>query len=167
MPTQTVTIREATAGDAEALAVVYLDSAEHHQRLDPSMYSLPDFSQMVARYRRRLPAPGGSTILVAEVEGEVVGWVEVQIREPDGEPRMNRDSTSAEVDIGVLADMRDRGIGTRLMTAAEAWAFERGAEFMFLQTHVANGDAIRFYQERHGWRTTGLVLMKRPGKPAV
>jgi GNAT superfamily N-acetyltransferase len=167
MATQTVTIREAAAADAEALAVVYLDSAEHHQRLDPSMYSLPDFAQMVARYRRRLPAPEGSTILVAEVDGEVVGWVEVQVREADGEPRMSRDTTAAEVDIGVLADMRDRGIGTRLMGAAEAWAFEHGAEFMFLQTHVANGDAIRFYQERHGWRTTGLVMMKRPDKPGA
>jgi hypothetical protein len=36
---------------------------------------------------------------------------------------------------------------------------------MTLQVHTANVDAIRFYQERHGWRTSGLFMLKRPGPP--
>jgi ribosomal protein S18 acetylase RimI-like enzyme len=79
---------------------------------------------------------------------------------------MLRDAVSAEVDIAVLPDSRGSGVGTELMAAAEAWAFEHGAEFMTLQVHTANVDAIRFYQERHGWRTSGLFMLKRPEPPA-
>jgi GNAT superfamily N-acetyltransferase len=163
MTDENVTIRPAREGDAEGLAQVYVESAEHHQRLDPSMYVLPDYKQMVARYRRRLPPPDDAQILVAEsADGEILGWVEVLLKPANGEPRMSRDSATAEVDIGVVEEMRGSGIGSKLMDAAEVWAVEHGAELMVVDTHVANVDAIRFYQERHGWRTTGLVLAKRP-----
>jgi GNAT superfamily N-acetyltransferase len=155
-------IRPAGPGDAAALARVYGASAEHHFRLDPSLYSPPTHEALVRRYQNRLPVDPDAEILVADLEGEVVGWLEIQLRRPDGQPRMNRDATTAEIDIAVLAEHRGQGIGTRLMRAAEDWALERGAEFLTLETHVANVDAIRFYQERHGWRTTGLFMMKRP-----
>jgi hypothetical protein len=35
---------------------------------------------------------------------------------------------------------------------------------MVLNTHAANVDAIRFYQERQGYRTAGLFLTKRPDR---
>jgi len=161
-----VRVRAARLEDAGALADIYMASAEHHLRLDPSLYRKPEWEPLEERYRSRLPSGEDSSILVAEQGGEVVGLVDVQLKRPNGEPRMLRDAVSAEVDIAVLPDSRGSGVGTELMAAAEAWAFEHGAEFMTLQVHTANVDAIRFYQERHGWRTSGLFMIKRPEPPA-
>jgi ribosomal protein S18 acetylase RimI-like enzyme len=160
-----VRVRPARLEDSGALADIYMASAEHHVRLDPSLYRQPEWEHLEERYRSRLPSGEESVILVAERGGEVVGLVEVQLKAPDGEPRMLRDAVSAEVDVAVLPDSRGSGVGTELMAAAEAWAFEHGAEFMTLQVHTANVDAIRFYQERHGWRTSGLFMLKRPAPP--
>ena len=158
----TIAIRSARPDDAEALAEIYSASAEHHLRLDPSLYTRPARDALVERYRSRLPGTEDAEILVAEVDDEVVGSLDIRLQKPSGEPRMLRDLASAEIDIAVLPELRSSGIGTRLMEAAETWAADHGAEIMTLQVHVANLDAIRFYQDRHGWRTSGLFLMKRP-----
>ena len=157
-----VDIRKATPADVGSLADIYQASAEHHQRLDPSLYSTPDYLALRERYAKRLPLPGDEEILVAEVDGEVVGWIEMLLRPATGQPRMMRDALSVALDIAVLPEHRGHGVGSLLVEAAETWATERGAEVMTLSTHVANFDAIRFYQERHGFRTTGILMMKRP-----
>ena len=51
------------------------------------------------------------------------------------------------------------------MEAAERWARERGAGLMMLDASVANLDALRFYEQRHGYRRSG-VLMRKPIDPA-
>jgi|GEM_PF-1625637 GNAT superfamily N-acetyltransferase len=159
--TAVVKIRAATAHDVGDLADIYQASADHHVRLDPSVYSTPDYLALKERYTRRLPLPENEQILVAEVEGEVVGWIDMQLRPATGQPRMMRDAVTVEIDIAVLPEHRAHGVGSRLVAAAEAWAAERGAQVITMQTHVANLDAIRFYQERHGFRTTGILMMKR------
>lgn len=159
---QLVKVRSARPDDVESLAAVFLDSAEHHQRLDPSLYTKPDLAGLVERYKKRLPLGEDEEILVADIAGEVVGWVEIKLRQPGAEPRMLRDAYIAEIDIAVVSDYRGAGIGTDLIEAAEQWAAERGAEFMAVGVHTANVDAIRFYQDHHGWRTTGLFMLKRP-----
>jgi len=157
-----VTIRPATPEDVGDLADIYQASAEHHVRLDPSLYSTPDYRALKDRYARRLPLPNDEEILVAVVHGEVVGWVEMQLRQASGRARMIRDSVSVAIDVAVLPQHRGHGVGSRLADAAEEWSRDHGAEVMTMSTHVANVDAIRFYQERHGFRTTGILMMKRP-----
>lgn len=158
----TVEIRPANPDDVGALADIYQASAEHHMRLDPSLYSTPDYLALKERYRKRLPLADDEEILVAEVDGEVVGWTELVLRAASGQVRMMRDVVSAEIDVAVLPEHRGHGVGSRLVAAAEKWANEHGAQVITMQTHVANADAIRFYQERHGFRTTGILMIKRP-----
>ena len=154
-------IRAATPDDVGALADIYQGSAEHHMRLDPSLYSTPDYQALKDRYAKRLPLGDDEQILVAAVDGDVVGWIDMQLRPATGQPRMMRDAVSVEIDIAVLPQHRGHGVGSRLVAAAEAWAAAHGASVVTMQTHVANVDAIRFYQERHGFRTTGILMMKR------
>ena len=158
---EVVTIRPATVEDAGALADIYQASAAHHIRLDPSLYSTPDYNALKERYRQRLPLPEDQEILVAEVDGQVVGWIELHLRPATGEPRMMREMVSVETDIAVLPEHRGHGIGSRLVEEGEKWGSAKGAQLVTLEAHVANLDAIRFYQERHGFRTTGILLMKR------
>jgi ribosomal protein S18 acetylase RimI-like enzyme len=159
---EAVAIRAATPDDAEALAVVYMESSEIHFRLDPSLYSRPDVDQVEARYRDRLKNLDEAEIFVAQYGRDLIGYIEVQIRRPDGRARMLRDTISADVDMAVLEEYRSRGVGSRLLARAEAWAVEKGAELMVLNAHAANVDAVRFYQEKQGYRVSGLFLTKRP-----
>ncbi|MFN2464816.1 MAG: N-acetyltransferase family protein [Candidatus Dormibacteria bacterium] len=160
--TAEVQIRSATPEDVGALADIYQASAEHHLRLDPSLYSTPDYLALKERYASRLPLPESEEILVAEVDGEVVGWIELMLRPASGQPRMMRDADTVEIDVAVLPEHRGHGVGGKLMASGEKWATEHGAGLITMETHVANVDAIRFYQERHGFRTTGILMMKRP-----
>jgi GNAT superfamily N-acetyltransferase len=57
-------------------------------------------------------------------------------------------------DLAVHPDHRSSGVGKRLLDAAKAWARERGATHLELDSAEARADAHRFY-EREGpsWRS--------------
>jgi GNAT superfamily N-acetyltransferase len=156
-----VTVREATVDDAEGAAAVYVASAEHHHDLDPSFYRVPTMDAVVVRYRERLPESGDdSVLLVAEVDGQIVGTCLVRLLPHPSEASMLHPRLGAEIDVAVLADYRGRGVGQALMTHGENWASERGARLMILNAHVGNVDAVRFYTERLSYQRVGLVLSK-------
>ena len=83
--------------------------------------------------------------LVAEEDGNAVGWVHVALV-----PSLAMDLTA---DIGGLVvdeDQRSGGIGAALLAAAEAWAREHGAARMVVRSRIARERAHRFY-EREGY----------------
>lgn len=156
-----IQIRPATIGDCGALAEVYLSSARHHTGLDPGYYHVPDREALVSHLREVLSAdsPERRVRLVAEVEGVVLGSAEVTLKSPNP-ASMIRPTVAASVGVAVLDDQRGGGIGSRLMEAAEDWARERGATLMLLDASAANRDALRFYEQRHGYRLRGVLMTK-------
>ena len=57
-------------------------------------------------------------------------------------------------DLAVHPDRRSRGIGKGLLDAAKAWARERGATHLELDSAETRTDAHRFYErERPSWRS--------------
>jgi GNAT superfamily N-acetyltransferase len=86
-----------------------------------------------------------SVVLVADDDGELVGFV-------TGYQDMHsvRFGYRAWVeDLAVHPDRRSEGIGKALLDAAKAWAKERGATHLELDSGEARPDAHRFY-EREG-----------------
>ena len=77
---------------------------------------------------------------------------------------MLRPRATAWLAITVSAKYRGRGIGRRLMRAAEGWAKAQGAVDLLLDCDAANRAAIRFY-ETLGYRVRGLILAKRGATP--
>jgi ribosomal protein S18 acetylase RimI-like enzyme len=160
--------------EAEALAAVYVSSAEHHAALDPELYRVPLLEAVVARYRQATPEPG-RIMLVAEVGGEVVGMASMRMSPAPSEASMMTPVPSAAVDIAVLPNYRGQGLGGKLMLAAEAAARRFGARRMVLDAAAANERALRFYEERLGYRPFGTLLAKplpeespeEPGAPEV
>jgi GNAT superfamily N-acetyltransferase len=64
-------------------------------------------------------------------------------------------------DLAVTERERGHGVGTAILGAAEAWARDRGAQAMILDTHPNNGRALRFYRERMGYQDVQVRLIRR------
>lgn len=99
-------------------------------------------------------------IFVAEVSDQVVGLAEVYLRKDDA-------ATSERIayqygylqSLVVDAAFRGRGIGERLLKAAEQWARERGASELRLEAWEYNGGPLGFYQQQ-GYRTLKRTLVR-------
>ena len=157
-----VVIRPAMSQDAGGIARTFVESAEYHARLDPERYSPPAIEIISARYRERMehPADAGreDITLVAEVTGEIVGFVDARL-ERSADP-MHRDMTYCHVaEIAVSGRHQNEGIGRRLLRAAEDWGREQGAEFASLEHHVANTRASAFYHRR-GYGVAAIMVIK-------
>lgn len=154
-------IRSAVSQDAEGVTWVYLESAEYHAGLDPERYWVPAPEDIEARYRdgRQHPTDAEAVTLVAELGGEIVGFVDVRLTQsPDP---MHRELTYCHiVEIAVSGRHQGHGIGAKLLSAAESWGRERSAEFGLLEYLAVNSSAAAFY-ERLGYRPGSINAIKR------
>lgn len=136
-------IRHATEADAPAIRA--LDLAAWSSTFSPSPPPAPgaDIPPLLA---------DGLTVLVAEVEGEVAGYVNVGRSLP-----MESNSHVLEIrGINVGADFRGLGIGHDLMAAAEGVARERGARKIKLRVLGPNAAARSLY-ESCGYIVEGVL----------
>ncbi|MEZ5289997.1 MAG: GNAT family N-acetyltransferase [Vicinamibacterales bacterium] len=104
-----------------------------------------------------MQAQGGNLLLVAEMDGMVVGCLQLTII-----PGLSRaGALRAQIEgVRVAAAHRGRGVGERLIEAALDRARAAGCQLAQLTSDVSRVDAQRFY-ERLGFRPTH-VGFKRP-----
>lgn len=162
--TAAITIRPAVSEDADDIVRTYLESAQHHARLDPERYWVPAAEVISARYRegRQHPPDAGAEAitLVAELRGEIVGFIDARLdRSPD--PMHREMSYCHIVEIAVSSSQQSQGIGGQLLRAAEDWGRRQGATFASLEYHAENTRAGEFYQRRMGYRAASITAIKR------
>jgi GNAT superfamily N-acetyltransferase len=131
------TVRDARRADAAAIAALLTqlgypsDAATVQERLDRL--------QIV-----------GDRVVVAELDGEVVGLAHLQVT-----PAIERDRPAGKLGALVVDEAhRGGGVGRALVEAAEAEARLRGCELLYLTTSEGRDDAHAFY-ERVGLEHTG------------
>ena len=160
-PSREITIREAIEGDAPGIARAFLDSAEHHARLDPARYFVPGAEEITYRYRNRQqhPAANETATLVAELDKDIVGFIDARLEQfPDP---MHRHIVYCHVsEIAVTSPYRSQGIGALLLKAGEDWGRRHGAQFALLEYHPANVRAGMFYQQRMGYSVASITVIK-------
>lgn len=83
---------------------------------------------------------GNSAVILAEMAGELVGYVEVT----GGEFRRNH--TTGYIVIGVLAAASGKGLGTGLLEEAKRWAAAHGLHRLELTVMAHNYRAIGLYK---------------------
>ncbi|HYL75716.1 MAG TPA: GNAT family N-acetyltransferase, partial [Bryobacteraceae bacterium] len=141
-----VLIRRATPDDAPAITRVYMESAEHHAAIDPEHCEVPDRTAIEARYRQnhQHPDPESPAItLVAESDGEIVGFLDAQIQVPF-DPMLRRTPFCFIADVAVAASHRSQRIGEQLMQAIEKWAHEQNAGFLAIIYNPRNSRVAEY-----------------------
>jgi ribosomal-protein-alanine N-acetyltransferase len=117
------------------------------------------FAYLVAVFAQARP-PRGALWVARRTDGEVVGYVGVELSALGGEADV--------VNLAVQPGYRRRGLGRRLLTRARAYARGRGMELVWLRVRTSNRAARVFYR-RCGFRPVGRFegYYTRPREAAV
>jgi len=160
-PETAIRVRPAIAEDGDGITVVYLESAEHHARLDPARYHVPDVERVRAQYRASRDAARdlGRTTLVAELHGAIVGFVDARCG-PSPDPMHRGVLLCYVTEIAVSSAHRSQGAGAQLLRAAEEWGRQQGAAFALLEYLAANTRAAEFYQRKMGYTPAAITMIK-------
>ena len=139
-------IREAQASDFDALHNLYAVVDQlHHQ-------ALPDLFKPVGEIKKRdsylesLSADTNTTILVAEVQEQVIGFAHAKVDEIN-HPVLNSYISGHISDVVVDPKFERRGVGEKLLSTLECWFKEHGAIEVGLTVFCFNEVAISFYRK--------------------
>lgn len=139
------TIRRSRPDDAEAIGTITEAAYRQDGHLD--MEGGEAYAETLRDAAARM---AGAVVLVAEVDGAVVGSVTVA---PAGTPWANV-AHPGELEVrmlGVAATARRRGVAEALMTAVEDHARSLGLDTIVLSTNIDMDAAQRLY-DRLGYR---------------
>ena len=143
-----VTVRMAAPGDWAAVAGLLVELG---RGVAAGTAEDPTHRQSFAGHLRQL----GNVTLVAEIDGEVVGVVDMEYHQRLGDHR-----PQARVnDVVVTECARGAGVGTALLRRAEELARKRGCFRMALVTASRREASIAFYR-REGWQDYGAWFVK-------
>jgi len=133
-------VRRAIVEDAEVLGRLLWD-------FNTEFDSETDDADVLARRFARLLALDGVLAVLAEDDGEAVGFALVTLR-----PAIWFDGPVSQLEeLYVVPRLRDRGIGTQVLDLCRELARELGSPEMHINVDEVDVDTRRFY-ERHGFR---------------
>ena len=141
----TISIREFTASDADALRTCVIGIQDAERAYEPRLRPGAQIADEYCEFLLEKCAEHAGTIFLADVEGEVAGYVAVlvhvayeQLDEPPGEH-------AHVADLFVHAGYRGRGIGRALLARAEAHARAYGASELTIGVLSSNTPARTLY----------------------
>lgn len=147
-----VVIRQAKVTDAQNLLSTfktYIPQSEFIPKLE-SEIKLRTLEQQ-EKWIRNLISAKNSILLVAEIDNEIVGNVDLT-----GSSRKVMEHT-AVVGMGMLKDWRNTGLGTAMLTQAIRWAKENPVlELVWLQVYTDNVLGMSLYKKL-GFVDNGVV----------
>ena len=153
-----ITIEPATASDFDQIGRVFAEENRFHAGLLPDRFRVAEPIMTPEWFDAVLASPT-RTLLVARAAGQVVGVLLLQeMANPDDEIYQPRRYLYVD-ELMVAGTHRGRGIGRRLMEAAERQARELGIEEIELNVWERNAGAIAFY-EHLGYTTVRRRMIR-------
>lgn len=142
-------LRTIRAEDAQQFLALcrQLDEETHFMMLEPGERTTT-VDQQLERINRML-TQSNQTILVAEEDGELVGYISGM----GGDYRRNW--KTVHIVIGILQSYNGQGIGKRMFQALEEWAVQLGLHRLELTVMAHNQRGIALYQ-RMGFQVEGV-----------
>jgi ribosomal protein S18 acetylase RimI-like enzyme len=163
----TVTIREPHSADGPALARMHRATSTHYAAQAPDLFRVPDEEGEAEFYEPKPEDNDGETTFaaVAEVDGEVAGYLEARIDPPLESARFqsNPDLARPRLYIGFVGTseaFRRQGVATRLVEAAENWGRARGAAVSICDTWLGSELSIPFWEQRMGYARKSVIFRK-------
>ncbi|WP_405048605.1 GNAT family N-acetyltransferase [Rhizobium rhizogenes] len=132
-----VVLRPMTAADHEMVGAVGFAAWLSGGALD-ARFEDPEIAAVARREFFAYPASAKGEVLVAEVDGSVVGWI------------AREDHLDHISDLWVSPDAQGKGIGSRLLRHLCSKMEHEGLPVLKVDTHANNSRAIRLY-ESHGF----------------
>ena len=160
-----IAIREATVDDLEGLAALLDDIMEMHVAALPEYFRSMDSHAEASWMLGEVADTPKSVLLVAEVDGQVVGLVHFDEREAADHPTLAPRLYLKVRTLVVAATHRNRGIGKALMARAHDWAEARGLTEAELNVYEYNHPAIDLY-EGLGYETRMRRMIRKLARPA-
>ena len=162
-----MTVREYREGDAAAIVRISRENARFHAALAPDYFRVPDeegFAELIENDAEWREAPD-NLALVAEVDGEVAGYLEASVHPPLGSATWQAQRDLGEIRmtvnfVGTADAFKRRGVATSLVEAAEEWGRSKGAVAAICDTYVDSPLSIPFWERRMGYTRRAVVLRK-------
>jgi GNAT superfamily N-acetyltransferase len=143
--TDEIAIRPASPADYEPTGALFDQLDALHREQLPWLFRAPSERPRSQDYFDTLSASDRGCVLVAEAGG-LVGLACVRLQRAPELAVFIPQTWGVLDDLVVSATFRRRGVGARLLGAAESWVMERGAAWLELGVYNFNADARAFYE---------------------
>ena len=155
-----IVVRVARREDAEAVLALWERLYREHRRGAPEM--IGDLVPVTATVDHLLNAfRGGDRALLVAAEGDsILGVIQATITQATEHPLLQARHYAVINDLFVHPEARHRGVGEALLTAAEAWAEEKGVHEFEAEIYEFNQEAAAFYHEL-GYEVVSRMVFKR------
>ena len=140
-------IRVANMKDVEQLRRLYFELETDGVKYQPEHFMIGYRSD---DFFNRIFENDNQDILVADIDGTVIGFSHVMILKQKNIPCLKPQTAVYVQDLEVLESERSKGVGTLLIKASKEYGKRRGADFIRTQVFPKNVDGVRFY-ERNGF----------------
>jgi GNAT superfamily N-acetyltransferase len=160
-------IREYREGDAAGILQISRDNARFYVGIAPGHFRIPDedgFLELIENDGEWRDAPN-NLALVAEVDGQVAGYLEASIQPPLDTARFQGQRDLGETRLAInfvgTADAYKRqGVATALVDAAEEWGRSKGATVSICDTYIDSPLSVPFWEERMGYSRRAIIFRK-------
>jgi len=152
-------IRSARISELGAVMALLKELDEAHVELEPSLLQHFKGEPRPREWLELRFADSNEACLVAELEGEVVGFVWCKSQAAPALPAFIQEPLLVVGDLVVREALRGRGIGRALLEAALSWGRARGLARAQLTVFERNERALSFYAELK-FRPLSVVLMR-------
>jgi ribosomal protein S18 acetylase RimI-like enzyme len=159
-----ITVRKPQLTELSELIQLWEEQYRYHHELDSEYYvsNSEGLTKKFSEYLTKCIEKEDPYIQVAVYEGKLVGFITYEVDEADYFDT-NIKKFGSVLELYVSDKYRRKGLGTKLMQAAEAFFKGQGLEWVELQCSSFNEMALMFY-DKSDFKNRQTLLFKKIGE---
>ncbi len=154
-----ILVREARSADRKELSKIFSELLAHHNEALPEMFRIAGGAPRKKDAINFMLSDTSGALFVAECHGNIIGFIDVIIKEPQDTAITARRRYAEVHGVAVTSRYRRCGAGRLLMEKAEQWALRQKLAHIELHVWDFNKGAIAFYQSL-GYSVRSHIMYK-------